>query len=157
MAAVRIDDFPGVLRDTARSLRLAGDVDLSRQLRKGIGDATRPALDDIREGLRQYMPNRYADVLAVDLRLTTSKQIAGKGGARVILRGTSRGPKRRRIVRLNEGVLWHMLFGDRKRWFIQGVRPGFFTKPIVARAPEIRRDIVRALDVVAEEATRRHL
>lgn len=146
--------FSRELRDTARSLRSAGDTDLSRQLQKNIGDAAKPVMDEIRAGLPAYMPNRYAGVLGRDLRLTTSKRLSGAAGAKVLIKASTKSGTRK-IGRLNKGMLAHPFFGDRKRWYNQKVTAGFFTKPIDQAASQVRDKIRKAMDTVAGDAARR--
>lgn len=158
---IRPRDFAGELRATARSLRDAGDVDLSRQMGRRITEAARPVLDEVRTTLGEYMPHRYADVLTTDLRLSTSRRLLNRAGARITLLATSRGSKKRKLRRLDEGVLEHPLFGDREHWYSQvapfgGMRAGFFTDAARREAPAIRKKIVEAMNDTADEAARRH-
>ena len=52
--------------------------------------------------------------------------------------------KLKKLEALDRGELRHPLYGNRKYWFSQSVRPGFWSRPIEDRAPQIR-------DAVAKE------
>ena len=151
-----LEQFRIDLKNTAKSLRAAGDADLARQLSKRIGEAARPLLDEIRSTLPEYMPDRYAKVLGQDLRLSTSKRLTGRAGASVTIRAGVKGSKQRKLRRLDRGTLAHPFFGRRRKWFNQDIKKGFFTNPIRHEEPELREAIRKAMDDVADEAARRH-
>lgn len=154
-----LDDAASELESIARHLRLAGEGELVTELTRAIRDAVDPAKDQILDGLDTYLPNRYAGTISSDLnlrvsvstserdpRVTLSAQAAGiSGGGR-----TTRG--RRRIVRLDGGLLEHPLFGDKEHWYKQAVTPGFFSKPARAASPRVREEIYQALEDVAAKA-----
>ena len=138
----------------ARNLRQAGEDDLYRELQQSIAGAVRPVLGEIRAGLGEYMPDRYAGVLTGGLRLTTSRRLsAASTGVTVVARAGTR-----KLRRLESGVLEHPVFGDRKKWGRQvapggGMRAGFFTTPIRRSAAAIRQQIVEAMDRVSLKAS----
>lgn len=138
----------------ARHLAEAGETGLRRELYKAVGDAAAPAVEAVRQGLPDYMPNRYAGVLdpGLQLRVVRSSS-AGNPGVRIV--ASPRG-KARKLRRLEGGVLAHPLFGSRKHWYNQTshVVKGFFTSPISRQAPQIREQIQEAVDRVAAEAMR---
>lgn len=147
-------------RDLAVVLRLVGEDDLRRELYRAISDASKPVLGDIRQGIPDHMPNRYAAVLSADLSLTSSARTGSDPG--VLLLGRVRGSKKRKLRRLDQGILAHPLFGNRGYWYYQtpansrGMRDGFFTRPAEDSAPQVRDAILAAMHNIAEKATRRH-
>src|SRR5215475_15367205 len=92
-------------------LRRDAAGDLKRELDKAINDAARPITAQVRLALPGHMPSRYAAVLDEDLRLTVTKAVVRDPGVRITAttRGVG-GVKRRRIRRLEAGVLAHPLF-----------------------------------------------
>jgi hypothetical protein len=75
----------------------------------------------------------------------------GRGaGIRIIAK--AKGPRGERYVGpLEAGMLRHSLFGNRRHWYAQPVYPGFFSEPIKESAPEIREQIVQAMENVAAQ------
>ena len=140
----------------AGRLKDIGDAGLQRELNKAINDAARPLLTEIQTGLPDHLPDPYAAVLSEDLRLSLSQRTADRNPG-VTLRATTRGiGGRRRIRRLNDtGVLWHPLFGNRRRWYGQTshVKAGWFTDAPEHAAPQVRDEILRAMNDVASRVT----
>lgn len=147
-----LGDAARQLETIAAHLREAGDETLKRELFAALRHATDPVPEEIRAGLKPKLPDRYAEVLDEDLAIGTSVRSTGS----VRLRGTTRGAvQRRRLNRLNSGVLEHPLFGNRKRWYAQPVRPGWFTGPAEDDAPRVREELIRVLNDVAAKVTSR--
>src|SRR5215475_3969199 len=151
-----VDNAALAFKILGERLRRDGAGELKRELDKAINDAARPITGEIRLALPGHIPSRYAAVLDGDLRLTFTKRVATTTpGVRIT--GTARGAKRRRLRRLEAGVLAHPLFGNRRHWFNQtdGVTEGFFTGPISDAQPQVRQAIVDAMAGIADKATRK--
>ena len=137
-------------------LKEAGEGGLSRKLAREIGKAVDPLEKEIRDGLRPRLPNRYADIIAADLEVF--RRIHNTpDGAQVTVYARTAGPGKRRLRRLDAGILWHPTFGDRKKFREQGppsVEPGWFSGPAEAAIPRAREGIERALNDVLEEIVR---
>jgi hypothetical protein len=119
-------------------------------------DAVDPVQNEIRAGLAPDLPNRYAATLDADLRLGVNVRTNERDPG-VALTGQSRSGNRK-LRRLDAGLLTHPVFGNRERWETQelpSVRPGFFSGPAEAAGPRVRAEIERALEDVADKATRR--
>src|SRR5260221_10545616 len=130
---------------------------LRRELLKSINDAAGPLAREIQsfQHLAPYMPDRYAAVLASDIEVTAAKNLGAEPSVRIRAKGRV---KRRKVVRLNDGVLTHPLYGDREHWFTQGpaaggMRPGFFSGPAEKAAPEIRDKVLGAMAETARKIT----
>lgn len=148
-----LDDAASELESIARHLRAAGEGELVRELQKAIRDGVRSVQDDIRAGLRPRLPDPYADVLDADLSFRVSQRTSERDPG-VTLRATTTGKEaaRRRLRRLDRGVLAHPFFGNRKKWYDQQVEPGWFTGPAEADAPRVRAEIEQALEDVSAKA-----
>ena len=138
----------------AYALREAGETGLKRELDKALNDAAQPLAKTIgRVGhLQGFMPDRYAGVLAPDLKVTVRKRSTGTSpGVTLVasapLIGGRPSRRGRNVPRLNRGVLAHPLFGDREHWYYQtdGVTRGFFDRPVEDARPQVRRQIEQAL------------
>ena len=146
------------LKLLATRLREEADGGLRRELQKALHDAAEPALPAVRAGLKPHLPDRYAEVLDEDLDLRVAQSLARDANVRIT--ATTRrvgGVQRRRLRRLEAGVLTHPLFGNRRHWYDQtkGVEPGFFAGPIEHERPHIRQEIVDAMHQVAQKLTRK--
>lgn len=159
-----LSDGAQEFRDLARTLLAVGLDDLRRELYTAIDDAAAPLAEEIRNPghLHGFMPNRYADVLAGDLRVTTHKRTVGpETGVLVVARAPTVGRGGRKVIQRDEGRITHPVFarGPRRswRWEVQtaGMRPGFFTDPVERAAPQVREAILAAMARIADKATGR--
>ncbi|SRR6266581_3151826 len=148
---------PYQLRKLSARLREAGEEGkgLRRELYKAVSAAARPLAAEIKNvgHLRPYMPDRYADVLAADMSVTTVKRTGRDPG--VAIKAKGRAKPKRHLKRLDGGKLLHPLFGDRERWFAQtkAVHAGFFTDPARRAAPGIRREVLAAMHETGKKIT----
>lgn len=145
----------------SKALKDAGAKDLQRELSKGIRDAVKPAKAAIRQSALDTLPSRgglnerVANRVAPRIRRSTSGR--GGSGVRLIAIG-KRGMKE--IVRLDRGELRHPVWprADQTRgewtWVDQAITPGFWTKPLEALAPEIRREVLASMEAVAKKIDR---
>ena len=146
-----LDDAASELESIARHLRLAGEGELVRELTRAMRDAVDPVPDDIRAGLKPKLPDPYADVLDEEVRIGISVRTSGSD-PRVSVTGTTPGGKRRRLNRLDSGIIEHPLWGDRSRWRKQEETPGWFTGPARDATPRVRAEIEQALEDVGAKA-----
>src|SRR5262245_53214650 len=142
-----LDATAAELAVLARNLREAGEEGLRRELTEAIKRAAEPVPGMIRTELPARLPGRYAGVLGADLRIDISVR-TGSSDPGVTVQASTR---RRRIRRLDAGVLAHPLFGDREKWFDQAVSPGWFTRPNRDAAARVREAIESALDRVKDQ------
>jgi hypothetical protein len=146
--------------DLAKNLRAVGEEDLRRELLRAVDDAARPlgeAIGNVAH-LRDYMPDRYADVLARDLRVSTHKTTGGTDpGVTILVRAPTVGRGGRKVRQRNTGLITHPLFGDKEHWFTQtaGMRAGFADDPVSRAAPAVRDRIEEAVKRITEQATGR--
>ena len=148
------DELAARLAEVSARLKEIGDGGLTRELSKAIGRAVQPVPAHIRAGLRPRLPDRYADELDATLNIFR-RSFTSPDQVQVSIYATNTGPKRRKLRRLDGGVLWHPLFGDRKEWREQGapsVRPGWFSGPVREAAPQVREEIRKAVSDVARKA-----
>jgi len=145
-------DAAAELEALAFRLRRAGDTELLREVTKAMRDAAGPVQEQIREGLKPHLPDRYAATLDADLRLGVNVRTNERDpGVAVTGQATA---KARKLRSLDAGELHHPLWGDRERWFRQEVTPGWFTGPAEAGGPRVREAIEQALENVAGRAVK---
>jgi hypothetical protein len=153
-------DGPGreQLRILAARLKEAGEEGqgFRRELMSQITDAAAPLAREIAspDHLGQYMPTRYAGVLAGDISVTAQRIFAGN--PRISVRAKGRAHKRK-VRPLDDGRLSHPVFAEGPRagwkWVTQtdGVTAGFFTVPCHDAAPDIRAHVLAAMDETARK------
>jgi hypothetical protein len=153
---------PGTdLRDLAARLRAAGTEGkgLRRALVKAITDAAKPIADEIASlpNLDEHLPDRYAAVLAGDLKVTVTSSLSGDPKVTVTARAQAR---KRKVGRLEDGFISHPVYaqGPRRSWNWKngnlqtgGMKPGFFTGPAKAAAPAVRDKVMAALSDTARQ------
>ena len=148
--------------DLAKNLREIGEEGLRRELFDSIDEAAGPVAAEIgnETHLRDVMPNRYADVLARDLKISTHKTTSGSDpGVTILVRAPTVGRGGRKVRQRNAGVITHPVFaqGPRTswRWKVQtaGMRPGFVDSPVEHAAPLVRDKILEAVKRITDKAT----
>ena len=145
------DDFAAL----SRRLKEAGETGLARALRKALKDAAAPITTEISDAghLKPYMPDRYAAVLAADIKVTTTQRGSIRSpGVRIEASGRAR---KRKVAKLNDGIITHPVFGDREDWKIQlrGMKSGFFDDPCEKSGPQVRDQILKAMHETAMKIT----
>lgn len=141
----------------ARAARYANDRDASKQLRRAMTAAAKPLQKAVRDDLGSYMPRSggYAATMKKAIRLT-SKTKTSMRGAGVTIKCRAVGRKKHRDVgALEAGRLRHPFFGvPNHRWYLQQIRPHFFTEPINRKADVVRDEAIDAMDRVAARIAR---
>ena len=144
----------------ANALKEAGETGLKQELYASINDAAQPLVADITNEthLRADMPDRYADIFAKDLRVTTYKRATGETpGVTLIARAPTFGRGGRKVRQRDLGTLTHPVFpsGPRTswRWRTQtgGMRPGFFSGPVAKSGPLVRDAVAEAVRRVRDK------
>ena len=146
----------------ARALTEAGETGLKRELYQALNDAAKPLGDEIQgtPNLDDHMPDAYVPSLARDLRVTTRKR-ADVGVTLVASAPTFRGSRGRQVIRLNQGIIGHPVFGRRSKvnarrwasWEYQtgGMRAGFFDDPVSRAGPQVREQVAAAVRRVRDK------
>jgi hypothetical protein len=136
----------------AKALNAQGSAGrgLKRELRKQIQAAADPMTDEVLNHVAFYLPNRYAAVLARDLKVRQSWSTRGNVAA-LRLTGTAKGRnKRRHVGAINAGTLRHRVYG-RDVWVNQSVQPGFWDKPLADAREKPARAVRRAIQETARK------
>jgi hypothetical protein len=157
-----LDGLAADLAVISARLREAADGGLTRRLSAGIGKAVEPVEQEVRDGLRSHMPNRYADLIGSELKVTR-RTFTGPDEARVTVYAQTTGDGKRKIGRLDSGVLWHPTFGrfprgnPRNHWDEMGephVKPGWWSDATEKAAPRARQEIADAVRDITERIAR---
>lgn len=157
------------LESLARRLREAGDRDLMPKLRKALDKADAPLERRVRQHMPQYLPDRYARVLAIAARFTSRTQVnAREVSVRLIM--TAQGVRYpRKVEAIDGGDLRHPVFGRtrplrrhalhratsmKNPWAVTRVRRGFWSEPVEEMKDQIRHDAIVAMHEVAQQITK---
>lgn len=153
------------LHALARRLREQADRGILKQLHKRLDNADRPLENAIRAHVGEYLPNRYARIIARRLKLQTRIKTTGRMvSVRLVV--TAKGSKRQRQVNPldNPGLLrapnWgryrYNKHGSRRRnaWHVQHVRPGFVSDHVDALRDHVRRDMIAGIHEIGQKITK---
>src|SRR6185437_2436475 len=90
----------------SRRLKEAGETGLRRELYRNISKAAGPLADEISSAahLRPYMPDRYAETLAADLRVSVSRRTGNDPGVSIRAKGRAHS---RKLQQLDDGSITH--------------------------------------------------
>jgi hypothetical protein len=142
------------LRYVAGKLRKAAARDLTRELRSGQRAAFRPLQPEIKAEAAATLPKRggYAGVMSRAVKVSVRTGI-GKNAltARVYARGRA---EARDVVAVNNGILRHKLFGNRRHWYAQRVRTGFVDRPADRLADRVLNESAEAVGRVLQQIAR---
>lgn len=144
------------LKEVARALRKLSDKELSRDFYQRLNRLVKPLKKAIKDDLKSFLPDRYAEELARDLTVSSRRRAGRSPGIAIVgkAKSRSRGGERD-LASLNRGRLRHPLFENRGWWYDQYVKPNFFDDPIFRQRAQVARQIDELLDEVAIEITRK--
>jgi hypothetical protein len=131
-------------RIARRLLRKAGSNQLARDLHTAMRFALAGTEAEIRASARR-LPSRNglaADVATSRIRVTTA---ANGNKVRALI--TAR--HEYNLAGLDRGTNVHPLFGNRRHWYRQAVRPRWFTDPAKDKAADVRNAIQKAVKAFA--------
>jgi hypothetical protein len=131
----------------AKRLREAGENELRKELLRALREINKPIIADIRANARRTLPQRggLAEVVAKSKIATRTRASGPRAGIQI------RGTGKVRISAINKGKVRHPVFGNKKNWAEQKVKPGWFDEPIEANLPKVRESLVEAMDNIAQK------
>jgi len=156
-----VDRLAEDLAAMAARFRETAGGKLTRELSRRIGKAVEALQPAVEARLIPDFPDRYAQTLGRSLKFRRYTTTTGDGmEVTVNMTAPTAGNRSRgrRIQRLEQGILWHPLYGrfprgdPRNRWYSQEVTPGFFTGPAGRVRDEVRGQIREALRDVTRKA-----
>jgi hypothetical protein len=148
------------LTSVRKALKELGDKGLGKEMSRGLSRAVLPLRREIRAEAKKKMPSGYGPLLSKSLRFRQQVK-SGRRDAHVTERVHGDGKKERRdVLRLNEGILRHPVFGRSRPtrrgrrsnpWAAQKVDAGFITDPADRLQPQIGNAMRAVLDEVADK------
>lgn len=146
---LRVTGAEELAQVTAR-LKAAGEGELRKELLRGLRNAAKPMVTAARESARDTLPHRGGlNEVVAGSRFAVRTRTSGRNpGVRVVALSSHN------LRLMDRGVVRHPVFGNRDVWRTTRVRPGWFSGRLEREAPEIRQQLVRVMDGVAERITR---
>ena len=147
---VQADQFGRFVTELRRAPK-----ELRRELYRTVNSTTKPVRTDMKAGINAAVtPTRggLTSTLASTTKLTTWLRSTGGAGASIRVKG------RGSLGAMNaRGKFRHPMRGNRERWVEQtaGVKSGFLDEPFEKARPDVRRDLIKAIDRLAQAIYRR--
>jgi hypothetical protein len=130
----------------SKDLRQAGAKELRRELYRGLQRAAKPLIADAKVSARS-LPHRGGLADRAARARFRVKARAGRTPSISIVAADAKG-RSVDLDALDRGTVRHPTFGHRP-WVAQQVRPEWFTRPMVNGSPQVRDEMLRAVDDVA--------
>lgn len=144
------------LRRAAAQLRVE-DKALRRGAAKALERGARSLRTTIPAAALKLLPSGYGQVMADDVRVTTSVKLASRDPAVTVKVWAEGGahPEHRDVSAVDAGTLRHPLFGRRRlAWYAQKVPAGFASGPFAALKPAMLQEIEKDWDEMVRRAER---
>lgn len=134
----------------SKALKQAGKTDLRRELNKGLRDAARPLIAKTRAAARRDLPHSggLAQLVAKTPQRIQVRTGATTAGVRIVAGRAGSGARG-----TNKGVIRHPVFGT-DVFVDQKVPSGWFDDTIKASAADVRTELERAVERVAQQVVR---
>jgi hypothetical protein len=136
----------------SRRLRSAGTAGkgLRRELLAGIQRSTKPIKAEVEASWASRAPHR-GGLSQRPLKLSTRTRASGqKVGVRIV----SASRDGYSLGQIDAGRVKHPVFGNRKAWAMTHIQPGIITDPQEQGAPDVRAEIVRAIENIGRRVER---
>jgi hypothetical protein len=142
-----VDDFAALARKFKQAAASSGTSSLKQNLQHEADRLAPDLIQLVIDQVPEYLPSGYAPAVQATLRIRARPR--RPIGMRLYGRAkTKRGGVERELRRLDQGVLRHPLWGNRRHWYPQSVRPGFWTKTLTDATAQVRarQAMVRGID-----------
>lgn len=139
------------IAEVSRRLKETGDKELRREMARGINRATKPLKIAARAAVLAEYPKRGGlNEFVAKSRFTTRTRGGGKNpGVRIVVNKAGHD-----IRALDRGRLRHPLYGNRRFWYTQQIKPEIISGALRAGAELVRRQLAEVLDDIAKRIAR---
>lgn len=134
----------------SKALKEAGHANLRKELNKGMRDASKPLIKAARAEALRRLPSRgglAARIAKAPQRVQT--RTGADPGVRIVVGANGLAART-----ADSGTVRHPVFGNKTVWVVQPVRSGWFSDPMEAGAPVVRRNLEDALEQMAAKVVR---
>lgn len=131
----------------SKRLKATGQLELRKELNKGLRRAARPLIPKARSAARTTLPQRGGLATLIGGRpMRVSVRTGSTPGVSIVAAKTD--------PRIDAGRVYHPVFG-RRPGVVQRIRPGFFSETLQREAPAVRDDLLAVLDDITRRVARR--
>jgi hypothetical protein len=151
------DNGQAAFRAAAQALNEAGDKELRREVYAAFKKAAKPLGERIVHGGSAGLPRRgglSARVAAAKVGQSNSTTGRNPGVALTIRTKPGDTGKSMNLVTVDKGIVRHPTFGRRTVWRVTKVTPELFTKEFEAGREPVAREVLDALQTVADRIQR---
>lgn len=137
----------------AKELKKVGAKDLQKELYSALNRATKTPRAEAKKSAEQNLPRAGGlNKRVARARLSTRRKTGRNPGVQVVARGMDQ------LRLMDQGRVRHPVWGNRGRWVNQPIPDAkdWFTKPMQDGADDARREILAALDSVADKLAHRY-
>lgn len=134
----------------SKALKHAGRGELRKELNRSLRESAKPLIKDTKAAARSRLPKR-GGLAALVARAPQRVQVrTGRDpGVRIVVGKNGSGARG-----AEQGRVRHPVFGNKNVWVTQSVPKGWFSEPIKAGAPKVRRDLEDVLEQIADRIVR---
>lgn len=132
----------------ARDLKRAGDVDLRRELLRAGRRMSAPIKAEVAASARTTLPRRGGLSTAVAAaKVTAATRLSGRDvGVTFSTQWAGHD-----LEGIDRGLVRHPVYGNRRRWVAQPVRPGYWTRAFEGPGAAIAHELfLAAVDEIAD-------
>ena len=130
----------------SKALKAAGEKELRAALNKGLRDAAKPLIEDVREAAQRELPHSGGLAALVSGGKFRVQVRTGARTAGVRITGSGQA-----LSGADKGLIRHPVFGNRAVFVEQRVDGGWFSDTLNEKAPGVRPALEAALEDVAKQ------
>jgi len=143
-------------------LTVAGNGGLRRELLAGLRAGARPLIPALQDAARAELPKRGGlnEHVAASRFSVRTRLGPGSAGVSIVNQpaaDTSRRGGGQTQFGSDRGAVRHPVFGHKDRWAVTTVQPGWFSKTLEARMPQVAAELTATVTAVADRLAGRAL
>ena len=133
-----------------RRLKAAGEGGLKRDMLRGLREGAKPLVETAHASALENLPKKGGlnEIVAAQKIVVRTRTSGGNPGVRVV------GVSREHLKDMDAGRLRHPVFGNRKAWVTQQIKPGWWSDALMAEVPKVRRALIAVLAETARKVER---
>lgn len=131
-------------------LRVQGTGKARSRMRRSLAKSAKPVIQAVRDRAESELPRSGGlNTRSASAKLRVSTRLVGRNVG-VSVRGPRRGVGSD-LGRVNQGEVRHPFYGDRSRWYVTRVRPGFADRALADTQPDVVAGLVGVMEQTQAE------